>query len=235
MRDDLATVAEPEPTLDQAAAEQLLRWAAERHPGKAVLSVSFGGSGLVLAHMVSRLELDLPVVFLDTGLHFAETYAFRNAFTARYGLRRIDLEPAEDVGPLYRTDPDRCCQVRKVIPMARLLEQFDCWVTALRRDQSAERQSVRVHEWVELDSGRRVRKLNLLAGWTRDQAEAYLDRYEVPRHPLADRGYQSIGCWPCTRPVELGGSERGGRWRGREKTECGLHTPLLETTVAVAS
>jgi phosphoadenosine phosphosulfate reductase len=211
----------------EAGAETLLHWAAESFPGRGFLSVSFGGGGLVLAHMISRLGLDIPVVFLDTGLHFAETYVFRNQFTTRYRLRRLDLEPVRDVGPLFRTDPESCCRTRKVEPMARLLDRFDLWITAIRRDQGAEREQVAVIDEVELGGGRRTVKLNPLAEWTRDQIESYLDRHEVPRHPLASRGYASIGCWPCTRPIAIGAPERSGRWVGREKTECGLHNRTL--------
>ncbi len=216
----------------EVAAECLLEWAAAAHPGRGVLSVSFGGGGLVLAHMIGRLRLDIPVVFLDTGFHFAETYSFRNGFSAKYGIRRIDVEPAAEVGPLYRTDPERCCQVRKVEPMARVLEQADVWITALRRDQSEQRQAVQVVEVVTVAGERSIRKLNPLADWTRADVAAYGRRHGLPRHPLAGQGYASIGCWPCTKPVPLGAPERAGRWVGREKTECGLHTATIGGTGA---
>jgi phosphoadenosine phosphosulfate reductase len=208
----------------ETAAQRLLEWGASAHPGRAVLSVSFGGGGLVLAHMVGRLALDIPVVFLDTGFHFAETYTFRNAFTAKYGLRRIDVEPEIDVGPLYRTDPERCCKARKVDPMNKVLEHADLWITALRRDQNDERRAIQVAELVTVAGGRSIRKLNPLADWTRGHVEAYGGRHGLPRHPLTQHGYVSIGCWPCTRPVQIGAPERSGRWVGLEKTECGLHT-----------
>ena len=216
------------------AVERLLHGLAAAHPGRVVLSVSFGGSGLVLAHMIGRLGLDIPVAFLDTGFHFAETYAFRNEFTARYGLRRIDVEPATEVGPLYRTDPDRCCHVRKVEPMSRVLRDFDVWVTALRRDQSAERGATAISETVVVD-GRALRKHNPLADWTRGDVEDYVRRHRLPKHPLDRAGYRSIGCWPCTRPVETAAPERAGRWLGRQKTECGLHTAALGSMLPVLS
>jgi phosphoadenosine phosphosulfate reductase len=211
--------------------EALIEWAARAHPGRAVLSVSFGGGGLVLAHIVSRVAPEIPVAFLDTGFHFAETYAFRNAVTSRFGLRRLDVEPTQEVGPLFRVDPDRCCYVRKVEPMARLLEHADVWITALRRDQSVERRGVARAEALTLATGRRITKLNPLADWTAAEIERYLVLHRLPRHPLSTRGYRSIGCWPCTRPAEVSGPERSGRWQGTAKTECGLHGPALGEAV----
>jgi phosphoadenosine phosphosulfate reductase len=206
-----------------ATAERLVADLIEAHPGRVALTVSFGGGGLVLAHMVSRIDRRVPVLFIDTGFHFPETIAFRHRFAERYGLLVIDLRPAADPGPLYRTDPDACCALRKVEPLRRALAAYDVWITALRREQSETRRSVEVMETHEID-GRTIRKVMPLAHWTREDVQRYLRAYGVPSHPLLEQGYTSIGCWPCTRPTRPGEAERAGRWSGFGKTECGLHT-----------
>ena len=202
----------------------LLRFLLRAYKGRVGLSASFGGGGVVLAHMVSRIDAGVPVLFLDTGFHFPETIAFKERFAQRYGLHVVDLSTALDATPdaLYRTDPDRCCRIRKVAPMQRALAEFDVWITALRREQSEARRSVDVVDTHEVD-GRSILKVMPLAHWTRRDVDEYLAVHDVPSHPLLERGYTSIGCWPCTRPTVVGESERAGRWRGTGKTECGLH------------
>ena len=206
-----------------AAAESLVTWAITAHPGRVALTVSFGGGGLVLAHMVSRIDPRVPVLFLDTGFHFPETIAFRNRFAERYRLNVIDIHPASDPGPLYQTDPDTCCHIRKVEPLERAMAGLDAWITALRRDQSETRRTVERVEHHDV-GGRTIVKVMPLAHWTRDDVQRYLAANDVPQHPLLDQGYASIGCWPCTRPIAPGEPERAGRWSGTGKTECGLHT-----------
>jgi len=203
--------------------EQILAWSIAAFPRRVTLTVSFGGAGVALAHMLSRIDRTVPVLFLDTGFHFAETLDFKRRFAAAYGLAVVDLTPRTDPGPLYQTDPDRCCAIRKVEPMQRALGNYDAWVSALRRDQSATRADADVVEEHEVD-GRRVVKVHPLAWWGGDTVRAYLREHGVPHHPLLDRGYTSIGCWPCTRPTRPGEEERAGRWSGTDKTECGLHT-----------
>lgn len=205
--------------------ETLLRFLLRAYEGRAALSASFGGGGVVLAHMVSRIDTRVPVLFLDTGFHFPETLAFKERFAQRYGLQVVDLSTALDATPdaLYRTDPDRCCRIRKVEPMQRALADFDLWITALRREQSEARRSVDIVEAHEVD-GRSILKVMPLAHWTRRDVDEYLAAHDVPSHPLLERGYRSIGCWPCTRPTVEGESERAGRWSGTGKIECGLHT-----------
>jgi phosphoadenosine phosphosulfate reductase len=202
-----------------------LGWAAGAFRGRVALSASFGGGGLVLAHMLSLVSPATPVLFADTGFHFPETLAFRDAFVARYGLTLIELHPAEDPGPLYRTDPDRCCAIRKVEPLYRALADLgiDVWVSALRREQSSTRGALDVLEWHDV-AGRKVLKVHPLAAWRRADVDGWLVAHDVPRHPLLDDGYASIGCWPCTRRTAPGEDERAGRWSGTAKTECGLHT-----------
>lgn len=213
--------------------EQVLLWAAEQFAPKAVLTCSFGGGGIVLAHMVSRLDLDVPVLFLDTGYHFEETLQFRDEFARRYELRLINQQPALTVreqdtqyGPrLYERDPDLCCHMRKVEPMAAALRFLDasCWIAALRRDQSATRRHVDIVERHQLPDGRVVVKVHPLANWSRQDVWNYIEQNDLPYHPLLDQGYTSIGCYPCTAKA-TSDDERSGRWPGTGKTECGLHT-----------
>jgi len=206
-------------------AAALLAFVARAYRGRVALSASFGGGGVVLAHMLREIDPDVPVLFLDTGFHFPETLEFKRRFAQRYDLRVVDLVSKREATPpeLYRTNPDECCRVRKVEPMRRALASFDVWVTALRREQSDLRRAIRLVEPQEID-GRTVLKVMPLAHWTRRDVQQYLETHGVPSHPLLERGYASIGCWPCTRPTAHGETERAGRWSGTGKTECGLHT-----------
>ncbi|HTD61513.1 MAG TPA: phosphoadenylyl-sulfate reductase [Gemmatimonadaceae bacterium] len=209
--------------LDGARAEDVLAWAVARFPGKVALTLSFGGAGVVLAHMLAGLDRSVPVVFIDTGFLFPETLAFKDAVVERYGLRVVTIGPSTDVGPLYLTDPDACCEARKVAPMRGALPAYEAWVSAIRRDQSVTRAGVRAIEYHEA-VGHTVVKIHPLAAWTRDDVWRYIRAHDVPYHPLLTQGYASIGCWPCTRPTAAAEDERGGRWSGTGKTECGLHT-----------
>lgn len=208
--------------------ERILAWALDTFPGRSALTVSFGGGGLVLAHMLSRIDKRVPVLFLDTGFHFPETLTFKDQFVARYGLNLVELRPATDPGPLYQTDPDRCCHIRKVEPLERALVDFDSWISAVRSDQTQTRSAIDVLEY-HLLADRPMVKVFPLAGWTRDQVNGYLREQAVPYHPLMDQGFTSIGCWPCTRATRPGEPERAGRWSGMGKTECGIHTFTVKT------
>lgn len=204
-------------------AESVLTWAVRAFPGKVALTVSFGGGGLVLAHLISRIDRSVPVLFLNTGFLFPETLALKDRFVADYGLNVRELTPATDPGPLYQTDPDRCCFIRKVLPLESAMTGFDAWVSAVRQDQSNDRATVDLVQYEEF-GGRDVVKVFPLAHWTRADVDRYLAQHGVPHNPLQDQGFTSIGCWPCTRRTEPGESERAGRWSGTGKTECGLHS-----------
>jgi len=203
--------------------EEILAWALGAFPGRTGVTVSFGGPGVALAYMASRIEPATPIVFLDTGMLFPETYALRDELVSRYALNLVEFTPAVDPGPLYETDTDRCCTIRKVDPMARALGDYDAWVSAIRRDQGESRRDVEVVEQHEVD-GRPLLKVHPLAHWDRATVWRYIVEHEIPYHPLLDRGYTSLGCWPCTRRTRADEGERAGRWSGRAKTECGLHT-----------
>lgn len=210
-------------TLRHLDPETILAWAATAFRGRVALSVSFGGPGIVLAHMLARVDRTVPIVFIDTGMLFPETYELRRELAARWELNVIDTRPAFDPGPLYETDPDRCCAIRKVEPMQRVLDDVDAWISALRRDQGPTRARIEVVEHHEAD-GRPLVKLHPLAYWDRAKVWRYIVDHGIPYNPLLDRGYASIGCWPCTRATRPGEDERAGRWSGTGKIECGLHT-----------
>lgn len=218
--------------LDGAPPEELLRWTAAAFGDRAGLTCSFGGGGLVLAHMAARVAPRLPVIFIDTDFLFPETVALKDDFVHRYGLHLVELHPqqtpAEQAGVhgdrLWERDPDLCCALRKVEPMERALQGLDAWITGLRQDQSAARAGVAPLEYHQLPDGRPLLKVLPLARWSRNQVWSYILEHGVPYNPLLDQGYKSIGCTHCTRPTADGEDERAGRWAGRGKTECGLHT-----------
>jgi phosphoadenosine phosphosulfate reductase len=217
---------------EELEAREILERCPAEIPGPIALGSAFGREGLVLLHLARDSGLQLPVLFLDTGYHFAETLEFRDAVTREMGLSLVNLLPEESVaeqdarlGPrLYARDPDTCCRLRKVEPLRRALGSFGGWITAIRRDQSPGRAYAPIVEWQPISSEHGVYKVNPLARWTRQEVEAYHVAHALPVHPLWSRGYASIGCAPCTRAIAPGAEERSGRWPGTGKTECGIHT-----------
>lgn len=210
----------------------VLKWAATEFDRLAV-ATSFQGSGLVILHLLREVRPDVPIFFLDTGFHFDETLAFRDRIASEWGLVVTTLQgrhpsaedQAKEYGPeLYRRDPNLCCHINKVEPLQRALEDHDAWISGIRRDQSPLRTGTPVLEAQVLPSGREILKVHPLAQWTKADVQAYLEEHDIPTHPLLERGYASIGCWPCTRVVRAGEDERVGRWDGFTKTECGIHT-----------
>ncbi len=208
--------------------EELLAWAAERFGELTVLTCSFGGaSGMVLLDMVARLRLPIAILFLDTDLLFPETYALAAEVERRYGLtvRRqrpaVSLEEqARQYGPeLYARDPDRCCAMRKVAPLAEALRPYRAWISGIRREQTAQRATTDLVAW---NARHGLLKLSPLAAWSEQEVWAYLHTHNVPYNPLLDRGFPSLGCAPCTRPASAD-DPRAGRWSGFAKTECGIH------------
>jgi phosphoadenosine phosphosulfate reductase len=214
--------------LEGASALEILRWATE-HAGRLTFATGFGPEGCVILDLAARHGLAFDVFTLDTGLLFPETIELWHQLEARYGLAIRAVTPAETVadqavavGPeLWRRDPDRCCEHRKVAPLRRELARFDAWVTAIRRDQTPARATAQV---VEADARFGLLKINPLVTWTHDDVWAHLYAHDVPHSPLHARGYPSIGCQPCTSAVVSGEDLRAGRWRGTGKAECGLHT-----------
>ena len=190
---------------------------------------SFGAESAVLLHLVAEVDRNVPVIFLDTLKLFPETLEYRARLTERLGLtdvRIVEPDPArlaikDPHKALWMTNPDLCCQLRKTEPLQRALAGLDAWFTGRKRFQNRVRAELKVFE----ADGRRI-KVNPLAGWSGDDLKAYAARHDLPEHPLVSRGYPSIGCVPCTTRVEAGEDARAGRWRGVDKTECGIHTEL---------
>jgi phosphoadenosine phosphosulfate reductase len=183
----------------------------------------------VLVHLASVAAPGVDILFLDTGYHFPETIGTRDAVAAVYDVNVRTLLPlitveqqAAEHGPdLWQRDPDACCAIRKVEPLERGLSEYDAWVTGMRRQDAPTRKAIDVVGW---DARRDMVKLNPLAAWTQDDVERYAEEHGVLMNPLRQLGYPSIGCAPCTRPVAEGEDPRAGRWAGKAKTECGLHT-----------
>jgi phosphoadenosine phosphosulfate reductase len=219
--------------LERATPEAVLAWTWRQFQPDVILTCSFQHDGVVLAHMLRQVAPEVPVVFVNTGFHFAETLAYRDEIRRRFGIRLVELEPvvpreqlAREHGlDLYARNPDLCCQLNKVEPLKRHLPAVRAWINGRRRDQAATRHGLRV---VEAFRGgeQDLYKVNPLVSWSARETFHYMERHGIPTHPLFERGYASIGCEPCTRPILPGESERDGRWAGTGKVECGLHTFL---------
>jgi phosphoadenosine phosphosulfate reductase len=195
--------------------------------GRVAISSSFGAESAVLLDLVAQVDRAAPVIFLDTDELFDETHDYKAALIDRLGLTNIVVvrpEPQElaDAKDLWRTDVDRCCELRKVRPLARAVAGFDALVDGRKRAHGFERGEVPTLEF----DGTRL-KVSPLAHWSHDEIEAAFVARDLPRHPLVAQHYRSIGCWPCTRPVEPGQPARSGRWAGLAKSECGIHTGPL--------
>lgn len=203
----------------------------DEFPGRIALVSSFGAEAAVLLHMVAGIEPRLPVIFLDTGKLFGETRRYRDELTARLGLLDVrsvtpdaaQIDALDPDGVLWFGNPDMCCHIRKVEPLDRALRGFDAWITGRKNFQGASRSNLQRIERNEEDG--RI-KVNPLAQWQKEDLDAYFERHQLPRHPLEADGFLSIGCMPCTDRVAPGEDARAGRWRGREKTECGIHLPI---------
>lgn len=196
----------------------------------ACVTCSFQAEDMIVVRLVQRLKPDIPVLFLDTGYHFPETYVYRDRMAKLWNLNLITLTAQDSVaeqeaklGLLNRTDPGRCCQLRKVEPLMERLKEFDLWFTGLRREQSPTRKNLKVVEKHQLLSGKAILKISPLAAWDWDQVWSYTLEHGIEYLPLYDRGYRSIGCQPCTGIPAAGAHPRSGRWNGA-KLECGIHT-----------
>jgi phosphoadenosine phosphosulfate reductase len=210
----------------RAAPEEVLAWAWERFGTRGAIGTSFQGAGLVMLHLCRERGYDFPVFTLDTGLHFPETVELKSRLEKFFGITIEPLHPdltveqqAEAQGPeLWKSNPDLCCTLRKVLPLQDKLSTLDCWITGLRRQQSDTRTEIGVVELYVFDkeAGRDIVKLNPMANRSRS----------IPYNPLHDRGYRSIGCAPCTGKSDDAKNERAGRWVGFNKAECGIHTFL---------
>ena len=187
---------------------------------------SFGAESAVLLHLASQVSREIPVLFLDTGMLFGQTLDYRRNLAARLGLTDVrdlrphyqDLAVSDPQAKLWQSDTDACCHIRKVLPLDRALAEFDAWITGRKRFHGGARLALPV---VEPSDGKV--KFNPLANWTKADLDAYMVEHALPVHPLVEHGFPSIGCWPCTSPVEDGENLRAGRWAGSDKSECGIH------------
>ena len=210
---------EPEALIAEALADPAM--------GRVALVSSFGAESVVLLHMIAQHAPATPILFVDTLMLFEETLAYQQQVAAHLGLRDLRvlratpeaLQAADPDGNLHRTAPDACCALRKTAPLDAALAGFDAWITGRKRYHGATRAAL---EHFEQETPTRI-KINPLAHWGREEIADYFARHDLPRHPLVARGYPSIGCAPCTSPVAEGEDIRAGRWRGQEKTECGIH------------
>jgi phosphoadenosine phosphosulfate reductase len=212
-----------------ATAQALIAEEIAKHPDNFVLTNSFQAEDMVVLHIARQLMPDLPVVFLETGYHFAEIYEYRDRMAREWQLNLINLLPEITVaeqesqfGILNQTDPSRCCGIRKVKPLFCALEGYALWFTGLRREQAKSRVSLREVDNFTLPGGKTIRKISPLTEWTAKDVWAYTGRHEIPLIHLYDKGYTSIGCEPCTSlPIDPN-DPRSGRWGG-QKQECGIH------------
>ncbi len=225
------------------ATTDALRLASDRFAPRLVMATAFGVEGCVLIDIIGRNRLPVDIFTLDTGLFFEETYILWSKLEERYDLRvravRPELSLSEQASrfgeALWEHDPDRCCELRKVLPLRAALEGAEAWISALRRDQTPERANTPL---VGLDEKFGLVKINPLVEWTTRDVWEYIREHDVPFNPLHEQGYPSIGCMPCTSPVRPGEDPRAGRWRGSTKTECGIHNrasrlvllPVLQPT-----
>ncbi|MBI1807495.1 MAG: phosphoadenylyl-sulfate reductase [Ignavibacteria bacterium] len=218
---------------------EVLRWMDRTFPiGQAVMATGFGAEGVALIDMLVAVNKNIPIFFLDTEVLFPETHQLRNTLEEKYGIRitrynsTVTLEQQAHLhgSSLWERDPDHCCNIRKVKPLQDALKQRSAWVTAIRREQSPFRATAGIVEW---DKKFNVIKINPLVTWTKKDVWKYIAEHNVPYNSLYDKGYTSIGCIHCTTPVGDGESDRAGRWRGFQKTECGLHKPDTTPTESI--
>ena len=225
--EDMRTLAEQAAAdLADASAEEVIRWATDTFGDRICVTSSM--TDAVIIHLASAVKPGIEVVFLDTGYHFAETIGTRDAVDVVYPVRLLNITPSRTVaeqdaelGPrLYGRNPDLCCYLRKVEPLERALQNYDAWITGVRRDETNSRRSTKVVEW---DDRREMVKVNPIVSWSGKQVDEFIAEQGVLVNPLVYDGYPSIGCATCTSRVEMGADPRSGRWAGTGKTECGIH------------
>lgn len=217
--------------LEACTPQEIITWAVEQFAPQIAVSSSFQTQSVPLLHIVAKIDPEILIFFLDTGFHFWETLIFREQLQRELKLHVQDLHPDKQWATflrrfgheLYLQDPDLCCYLRKVQPMQKAMKSVRAWITGIRRDQTATRKNAKILE-IERDG---LVKINPLLNWTRADITRYMREHDLPEHPLFEKGYRSIGCKPCTRAVLEGEDERAGRWDGKTKTECGLHTEMF--------
>jgi phosphoadenosine phosphosulfate reductase len=220
-------------SLETLPSREILSWAYQHVGEQVAISTAFGPSGVVLMHLAAQVCPGAKVFFIDTGFHFKETMEMVDRVSSRIDVNIEVIEPEISLkkqalvygDALHVVDPDKCCTLRKVEPTRKMMSQLDGWITALRRDQGPSRANTPVLEHLDVQ-GRMVSKINPLVRWTKEEIWRHIFAHDLPYNPLKDQGYASVGCAPCTQPATDPNDERSGRWSGRQKTECGLHTAL---------
>ena len=218
-------------SFESKQSQDVLATVIERYAPKIIVACSFGAEDVALVDMVHRINRSVPLFYLDTDFLFPETYATRDRIIQRYDLKPAQVlqvkslltperQAEQFVEALWSKEPDRCCQLRKVEPLTRVLKGFDAWITGIRRDQVPSRANAGMIEW---DQKFELVKVNPLARWSWADVWSYIRVHEVPYNQLHDQNYPSIGCTHCTAPVAPGEDPRVGRWKNFAKTECGLH------------
>lgn len=217
-------------TFENRGVDEILKWGYEEFGNSIVLGTGFGPSGVVLIHHITELGLPIKVFCLDTNLLFKETYTLWKTIEKHFDIKIeavkpiVTLEGQETIyeHELWKSDPDMCCHLRKVLPLRKYLSNKNAWITGLRRSQSVSRQDIDKIEW---DQANKVCKINPLAEWNQDEVWWTINRYDLPYNPMHDDGFPSIGCIPCTTKADSPDDERSGRWKNLDKTECGIHFP----------
>lgn len=229
---DAEALRERSAELEGRPPQEILAWALAEYAPRVGISTAFGVEGCALIDMAVKIDPKVPVFTVDTDFLFPETYALIQRFVDKYGIQLTTFkgsvtkeEQERKHGlALWERDSDLCCALRKVEPTQRATAGLDAWIAGLRRDQGESRRGIQILDLYTHDDGSPLVKVNPLATWTRKDTWSYVLRHGVPYNELFDRGYKSIGCWPCTRPVGEGEDERAGRWAGSAKKECGIHT-----------
>jgi phosphoadenosine phosphosulfate reductase len=215
--------------LESATPQEIIQWAVDRYQPKLTMATAFGPEGCLILSMLAGIDPSVYVFNLDTGYQFQETLDTRDRIAEKYGItvdyqsHELSVEDFEKLhgGPLYETQSNKCCGERKLTVLHRVSRGYDAWMSGIRRDQSPHRANAPIVGW---DKKFGLVKISPLANWTKNTVWSKILQNRVPYNPLHDRGYPSVGCYPCTRPVADGEDERAGRWSGSQKTECGLHT-----------
>ena len=213
----------------KARPEEILTWCQDTFSEGMVMTSSFQTQSVPLIHLVAQFIPNLPVLFLDTGFHFAETLEFKNDLKSRFNLNIREITShighqnfKQEYGNLYGVDPDLCCHINKTQPLQEALKEYKVWIAGVRGDQTNERKQL---DPVNILEDGTI-KICPLINWTKKDLWTYINKHDLPSHPLFHQGYMSIGCAPCTRAIKPGEDERAGRWEGQCKTECGIHTNI---------
>ena len=225
----LAEIESRSQELEAATPQEILSWASERFGPYFAMATAFGPEGMTMIHMLSEIAPETPIFNLETGYQFQETLDLRDEVNKRYGIEvqlitpdlTVEQYEAKHGGPLYEKDPNQCCFDRKIKLLQDVSRRLHAWTSAIRRDQSSHRAQAPIVGW---DKKFGLVKVSPLANSTKQDVWEMITKYDIPYNPLHDKGYSSVGCWPCTRAVLFGEDERAGRWSGTAKTECGLHS-----------